>query len=202
MSDHAVFVQWSLTVYQGHYEVLIEEIIIAAFDVLSNGVYRNESSRTMFLFRAFLVNKLPAFFAAMSAASMVPIPMELCISQALSRLDPNAFPSFSQMFSMQGSSVLSDARQEFLFACASHRLIPESSIERLLGENPMQTLPVGGPYIKDELVAQINTNFERADQLIGELESMEGNAGAIVGAITEVWETIRDAALGKRGLTI
>lgn len=140
----------------------------------------------MFLFRSFLVNKLPAFFAAMTAASMVPIRVEMCVTQALSRLDPNAFPSFSQMFSMQGSSVLSDARQEFLFACANHRLIPESSIERLLGENPMQTLPVGGPYQKDDLVSQISTNPERADQLIGEIESMEGNAGAIVGAITEV----------------
>jgi mediator of RNA polymerase II transcription subunit 5 len=171
---------------QGHQEALIAEIITASFDVLSNGVYRNESSRTMFLFRSFLVNKLPAFFAAMTAASMVPISIEMCITQALSRLDPNAFPSFSQMFSMQGSSVLSDARQEFLFACASHRLIPESSIERLLGENPMQTLPVGGPYQKDDLISQISSNFERADQLVGEIESMEGNAGAIVGAITDV----------------
>jgi mediator of RNA polymerase II transcription subunit 5 len=140
----------------------------------------------MFLFRTFLVNKLPAFFAAMTAASMVPIPMEMCITQALNRLDPNSFPSFSQMFSMQGSSILSDARQEFLFACASHRLIQESSIERLLGENPMQTVPVGGPYQKDDLVSQINNRPERAEQLIGEIESMEGNAGAIVGAITEV----------------
>lgn len=162
------------------------ELITAAFDVLSNGVYRSESSRTMFLFRSFLVNKLPAFFAAMTGASMVPPNVELCVSQALSRLDPNAFPSFSQVFSMQGNSILSDARQEFLFACASHRLIPESSIERLLGENPMQTLPVGGPYLKEDLVSQINNNPERADQLIGEIESMEGNAGAIVGAITEV----------------
>lgn len=166
--------------------MLVEEIITAAFDVLSNAVYRNESARTMFLFRAFLVNKLPAFFAAITAASMVPVNVEMCITQALSRLDPNAFPSFSQMFSMQGSSVLSDARQEFLFACASHRLIPESSIERLLGENPMQTLPVGGPYQKDDLISQINAHHDRADQLIGEMESMEGNAGAIVGAITEV----------------
>lgn len=175
-----------LTLFQGHNEVLIEEIITSAFDVLSNGVYRNESSRTMFLFRSFLVNKLPVFFAAISAASMVPISMEMCISQALSRLDPNAFPSFSQMFSMQGSSVLSDARQEFLFASASHKLIQESSIEQLLGENPMQTLSSGGPYVKDELVSQISTR-ERGDQLIGEIESMEGNAGAIVGATTEVW---------------
>lgn len=166
--------------------MLIEEIITAGFDVLSNAMYRNESSRTMFLLRSFLVNKLPYFFAAMSAASMMPLPMEVCISNALNRLDPNIFPSFSQMFSTQGSSVLSDVRQEFLFACASHRLIPESSIERLLGENPMQTLPVGGPYVKDDLVSQINSNHERAEQLINEIESMEGNAGAIVGAITVV----------------
>lgn len=149
-------------------------------------MYRNESSRLMFIFRSFLVNKLPCFFAAMSAAAMVPLPAEMCISHALNRLDPNAFPSFSQMFSMQGNTILSDIRQEFLFSCASHRLIPESSIERLLGENPMQTLPVGGPYVKDDLVSQIHSNHERAEQLINEIESMEGNAGAIVGAITDV----------------
>jgi mediator of RNA polymerase II transcription subunit 5 len=140
----------------------------------------------MFLFRAFLVNKLPPFLAEMSASSIEPIPMELCVTRALQRIDPNAFPSFSEIFSMQGNSVLSDVRQEFLFACALHKLIPESSIERLLGENPMQALPVGGRYTKDSLVAQINANPERAEQLLNEIESMEGNAGAIVGAITEV----------------
>jgi mediator of RNA polymerase II transcription subunit 5 len=149
-------------------------------------MYRNESSRTMLLFRSFLVNKLPTFFAAMLSVSMVSLPMEVCIGHALSRLDPNTFPSFSQMFSMQGNSSLSDVRQEFLFSCASHKLIPESSIERLLGENPMQTLPVGGPLVKDDLVAQISSNHERAEQLISDIESTEGNAAAIVGAITEV----------------
>ncbi|KAJ5745445.1 hypothetical protein N7520_010627 [Penicillium odoratum] len=188
--DDSILINYLTNRYEGHQEVLVEDIITAAFDVLSNGVYRNESSRTMFLFRSFLVNKLPAFFAAMTAAAMVPINVEMCVSQALNRLDPNLFPSFSQMFSMQGNSILSDARTEFLFACASHRLIPESSIERLLGENPMQTLPVGGPYQKDDLISQINSHPDRADQLIGEIESMEGNAGAIVGAITEVMYTL------------
>ncbi|GLB11571.1 mediator complex subunit [Aspergillus tubingensis] len=186
--DDSMLLNFLSNRYGGHYQVLIEELITASFDVLSNASYRNESSRTMFLFRSFLVNKLPTFIAAMLAASIVslPLPMELCISHALSRLDPNTFPSFSQMFAMQSNTVLSDVRQEFLFACASHKLIPESSIERLLGENPMQTLPVGGPYNKDELVSQINANPERAEQLINEIESMEGNAGAIVGAITDV----------------
>ncbi|KAL4889650.1 mediator of RNA polymerase II transcription subunit 5 [Aspergillus ambiguus] len=182
--DDSIMLNYLTNRYGGRYDVLIQEMITAAFDVCSNAMYRNESSRTMFLFRSFLVNKLPSFFAAMLAASMVSLPMELCISHALSRLDPNTFPSFSQMFSMQGTSVLSDVRQEFLFACASHKLIPESSIERLLGENPMQALPVG--YNKDDLVSQINTNPERAEQLINEIEFTEGNAGAIVGAITEV----------------
>lgn len=173
-------------VSQGHHGVLVEELITAAFDVLSNAMYRNESSRTMFVFRSFLVNKLPCFFASMSTASMEPIPMELCISNALNRVDPNAFPSFSQMFAMQGNTVLSDVRQEFLFACATHKLIPESSIERLLGENPMQTLSASGQYVKDDLVSQINASPEKAEHLINEIESMEGNAGAIVAAITEV----------------
>ncbi|GMF74920.1 unnamed protein product [Aspergillus oryzae] len=172
----------------GLYIYINAMVITATFDVLSNALYRNESSRTMFLFRSFLVNKLPSFFAAMLAASMVSLPMEMCISHALSRLDPNTFPSFSQMFAMQGSTVLSEVRPEFLFACASHKLIPESSIERLLGENPMQTPPVG--YNKDDLVSQINTNQERAEQLVSELESTEGNAGAIVAAITEALDVI------------
>jgi hypothetical protein len=58
----------------------------------------------------------------------------------------------------------------------------------------MQTLPVG--YNKDELVSQINANPERAEQLINEIESMEGNAGAIIGAITEVRPCVQNL-IGK-----
>ncbi|PGH22909.1 hypothetical protein AJ80_02958 [Polytolypa hystricis UAMH7299] len=188
--DDSMFINFLNNRYGGHHMALIEELIAAAFEVLSNGMYRNESNRTMFLFRSFLVNKLPAFLAEISASSMDPIPMELCIGRALSRVDPNAFPSFSEMFSMQGNSVLSDVRQEFLFACALHKLIPEASIERLLGENPMQTLPVGGQYTKENLVSQINNSPERAEQLLNEIDSMEGNAGAIAKAITEVMHSL------------
>jgi mediator of RNA polymerase II transcription subunit 5 len=164
-------------------------LITAAFDVLSNGMYRNESSRTMFLFRAFLVNKLPPFLADMSASFGDTVPMEVCITRAFGRIDPTTFPSFSESFAMQGNSVLSDVRQEFLFSCALHRLIPEASIEQLLGENPMQTLPLGGQYRKHDLVSQISGNPERAEQLLNEVEAMEGNAGAIVDALTEVGDS-------------
>ncbi|KAL4951104.1 mediator complex, subunit Med5 [Aspergillus filifer] len=197
--DDSILLNYLLNRYAGHYGVLIEEIITAAFDILSNAVYRNESGRTMLLLRSFLVNKLPPFFSTMLSMSMVSLSMEVCLSHALSRIDPNTFPSFSQMFSMQGNTALSDVRQEFLFSCASHKLIPESSIERLLGENPMQTLPTGGSYVKDDLVAQINANHERAEQLISDIESTEGNAGPIVGAITEVMHTL---AIQKETMTL
>lgn len=118
--------------------------------------------------------------------------MELCISHALSKVDPNAFPSFSQMFEMQSNTMLSDVRQEFLFSCASHKLIPESSIERLLGENPMQTLPSSEKYGRDELIAELTGSPDRADQLIEELELMEGNAGTIVAAITQVCPSLTE----------
>ncbi|KAL4906427.1 mediator of RNA polymerase II transcription subunit 5 [Aspergillus multicolor] len=197
--DDSILLNYLYNRYADRYDVLTEEIITASFDVLSNAMYRNESARTMLLFRSFLVNKLPPFFAALMAVPMVTFPMEECISHALSRIDPNTFPSFSQMFSMQGNSALSDVRQEFLFSCASHKLIPESSIERLLGENPMQTLPVGGSYVKDDLKAQISANHERAEQLIRDIESTEGNAGAIVGAITEV---MHDLCMQKETMTL
>ena len=115
-----------------------------------------------------------------------PLTTELCISQALNRMDPAAYMSYTQMIDLLGSAgMLADARSEFLFACALHRLIPEQSIEGMLGDVPMQGMPEGR-YVKDELVAQCTAQSGRIDELIGELENMEGNAGEIVGAIIEV----------------
>ncbi|KAM5469761.1 mediator complex subunit [Microsporum audouinii] len=184
--DDNVLINYLNNRYGGNHMALVEELITASFDVLSNGMYRNEPQQTMFLFRAFLVNKLPPFLSDLAGSVVEPIPVELCITRALARVDPNTFPSFSEIFSTHGNSVLSDVRQEFLFSCALHKLIPESSIERLLGENPMQTLPNGGRFVKHDLVSQINNNPERAEQLINGIESMDGNARAIVEAISEV----------------
>ncbi len=162
------------------------ELITAAFDVVSHAMYHHESAQTAFVFRSFLVQKLPIFLSFVSASSLGTLPTEYCITQALSRIDPNAFPSFSQTFDpmRSGNIQLSDVRQEFLFACALHRLIPEESIVRLLGEDPMASLPQ--QHVKQDLMEQINASSERAEQLIDDLESMNGNAGVIVDAVTEV----------------
>ena len=112
---------------------------------------------------------------------------ELCITQALSHVDPNAFPAFSQGFDdiIGNNNSLSDVRQDFLNSCALHGLLPANAIERLLGETPMQG-PPETKYIKKDLLNQCKNNFEKVNLFIDELENLDGNAGAIVAAVTEV----------------
>lgn len=85
------------------------------------------------------------------------------------------------------NNMFSDSvRQDFCFACCLHGLIAESSISTLLGDVPMQSLPAGGRYVRNELVQQCLTDPERTGGLVDELENMDGNVGAVSQAITEV----------------
>ena len=169
---------------------LVSDLILAAFDILANATYRNEPLRSINIIRSFLVNKLPLFLLNNYVALIFePLTIEQCIRQAFGRIDPSAFPSFSQMFdfsSSSGNSVLSEARQEFLFACALHQLIQEQSIEEILGDVPMQSLPAGGRYAKDDLVTQCTLDPSKIEQFVGELENLEGNAGEIASALIEI----------------
>ncbi|KAF2142643.1 uncharacterized protein K452DRAFT_318229 [Aplosporella prunicola CBS 121167] len=191
LTDDNMVLSYLHTRYKGDIQSLAVDLVTASFDVLAamnNATYgRTESNETIFNFRSFLVNKIPTLLTILAGSMFPPLTPELCITQALNHIDRNAFPSFSQAFDMTvGNSMLSDVRQDFLFACALHRLIPESSIERLLGETPMSSVPDSGKYIKENLVAQCSTNFERVEELLNEIEGMDGNAGAIVAAMTEI----------------
>lgn len=161
---------------------------MAAFDILSNASFRNESQETRFLLRSFLINKIPVLLTTLSISMFPPLTPEFCIGQALTHVDTQAFPTLSSMFdaSNDGSGFISDVRQDFLFACCLHGLIPESSIEPLLGEIPMQELPPGGKYTRELLMGQCASDPGRVETLLGEIEGMDGNAGAVVGAIVEV----------------
>lgn len=171
---------------QGDITTLVIDLILASFDVLANAMYRSEPAELLALLRSYLVNKLPIFLLNYAGMMFEPMTVEYCIGQALAHVDPTAFPSFSQMFDFPSRNSVSEARQEFLFACALHQLIPEQSIEGLLGDVPMQSLPAGGRYLKQDLVAQCTANPSRIDELVGELENMEGNAGEIASALLEV----------------
>lgn len=117
----------------------------------------------------------------------LPFTIESCITTALNRMDPPADPYSTQSFDLLDSSgMLSEARAEFLFSCALYGLIPEQSIESILGDVTMQSLPEAGKYVKADLVTQCSTNSGKIEELVGELENMEGNAAEIAGALIEV----------------
>jgi mediator of RNA polymerase II transcription subunit 5 len=166
-------------------QAMATDLVTAAFDILANAVYRSEPSQTVFSLKSFLVNKVPLLLVQL-AGPLYALNAEMCITQALSHVDPNAFPSFSQGFDdIMGNNSLADVRQDFLNACALHNLIPASIIQRLLGEPPMQA-PPETKYNKHDLVSQCKDNFEKVNLFIDELENLDGNAGAIVAAVTEV----------------
>ncbi|KAL8889778.1 MAG: hypothetical protein Q9192_005966 [Flavoplaca navasiana] len=208
MDNEPIITRAGLYVYlnaMGDLPVLVTDLIVAAFDILANAMYRTESQRTITILRSFLVNKLPAFLGNYTAITFAPFSIETCIGQALLRIDPHAFPSLSQMFDFSSKSTsVSEARQEFLFSCALHQLIPEGSIEVLLGDVPMQSLPASGRYMKADLVSECTSNPAKIEDLIGELENMEGNAGEIAGALFEVsWildERINNDTLTLKGI--
>jgi len=167
---------------------LVSDLILASFDVLANSQTRSESKRSRTIVRSFIVNKLPPFLQT-NYASLIFEPLSIghCIRQALGRIDP----SFSQTYDFGGpGSSLSEARQEFLFACALHQLIPEESIADILEDVPMQSLPTEGKYLKEDLVRKCTADPAKIDQYVGELENLEGNAGEIAFAITEIIQTL------------
>ena len=163
------------------------ELITAAFDILANAMYRSEPPQTMFCLKSALINKVPILLTQLSASIFPMTTPELCITQAFSHVDPNAFPAFSQGFDdmMGTNNSLSDVRQDFLNACALHGLIPAATVERLLGETPMQG-PPETKYDRKQLFEQCKNNFDKVSLYIDELENLDGNASAIVGAVTEV----------------
>lgn len=162
------------------------DLITAAFDILANAMYRSESSQTMFCFKSFLVNKIPILLSQLSP-TMFPMTPELCITQALGHIDPNAFPAFSQGFDdiMGNNNSLADVRQDFLNACALHGLLTTATVERLLGDTPIQG-PPETRHDKKTILDQCKNNFDKISMYIDEIDNLDGNAGAIVGAIVEV----------------
>jgi mediator of RNA polymerase II transcription subunit 5 len=163
-------------------------LILASFDILANATSRTEREQTTTILRSFLINKVPLLLATLSTSLFPPLTSEYCITEALGHVDTNAFPTLSTLFDeSSNNNMFSDSvRQDFCFACCLHGLLQESSITTLLGDIPMQSLPAGGRYVKDDLVQQCLSDPEKAEGLIDELEHMDGNVGAVSQAITEV----------------
>jgi mediator of RNA polymerase II transcription subunit 5 len=161
------------------------DLIVAGFDVLACAVDRNETTQTMFCLKSFLTNKIPTLLTTLATSMYPPLSPEYCISEALQHVDLNTFPAFG--LGMMSNSALADVRQEFIYACTLHGLLPTASVDRLLGEIPFTPPPTQeSRYVKETLVQQCATEPGKAVQLIEELDKLDGNASAIVAAVTEV----------------
>ena len=173
---------------QGDVQSTAIDLILASFDVLANATSRTERGQTTAILRSFLINKVPLLLTTLSASFFPGLTSEYCITEALGHVDTNAFPTLSTLFDeSSNNNMFSDSvRQDFCFSCCLHGLLEESSIEGLLGDIPMQSLPAGGRYVEENLVQQCLSDPEKAEGLIDELEHMDGNVGAVSQAITEV----------------
>ncbi|KAI1503562.1 mediator complex subunit Med5 [Biscogniauxia marginata] len=186
--DDAILFSYLHNRYQGDIQSTTIDLILASFDVLANAVFRNEGQKAGHLLRSYLINKLPLLLATLASNMFPPLTAQYCITEALSQVDTNAFPTLSAMFDdTSNSNTFTDTvRQDFCFSCCLHNLIPESSIEGLLGEITYQSLPQAGRYVKETLVEECMADPERILGLIGELDNMDGNVGAVCQALAEV----------------
>lgn len=173
---------------QGDIQTTTIDLILASFDVLANAVFRNEGQKSGHLLRSYLVNKLPLLLATLADSMFPPLTSLYCITEALSQVDTNAFPTFSAMFDvMNNNNTFTDSvRQEFCFACCLHGLIPESSLVSFLGDITYQSLPQDGRQAKETLVERCIADPERIQDLVREIDNMDGNVGAVCQALIEV----------------
>ncbi|KAI0009032.1 Med5-domain-containing protein [Xylariaceae sp. FL0662B] len=187
IDDTAIF-SYLQNRYQGDIQSTTIDLILASFDVLANVVFRNEGQKAGHLLRSYLINKLPLLLTNLASSMFPPLTPQFCITEALSQVDTNAFPTLSAMFdeTSNNNTFTDSVRSDFCFACCLHGLIPESSIEGLLGEITYQSLPHAGRYVKEQLVEECMADPERIHRLIGELDNMDGNVGAVCQALTEV----------------
>ncbi|KAH6649137.1 mediator of RNA polymerase II transcription subunit 5 [Truncatella angustata] len=178
--------------YNGDYQTCFIDLILASFDVLANAVFRSEGQKTAHVLHSYLINKLPVLLANLAqplSSVFPPVTPQYCITTALAQVDTNAFPTLSAMFDVSTSSnntFTDSVRQEFCWACCLHGLIPESAIEGLLGEISYQSLPEGGKLVKEKLFNKCMSNPETITVLVGEIDKMDGNVGAICQALAEV----------------
>lgn len=186
--DDAVLFNYLHNRYQGDIQTTTIDLILASFDVLANAVFRNEGQKTGHLLRSYLINKLPLLLATLANSMFAPLTPQYCITEALAQVDTNAFPTLSAMFddTNNNNTFTDSVRQDFCFACCLHCLIPESSIEGLLGEITYQSLPQDGRQAKETLVERCIADPERVQELVREIDNMDGNVGAVCQALIEM----------------
>lgn len=184
--------------YPGNVQSLIVDLLVAAFDNLTNSNLRKEP-RQVKVIRSFICNKVPILISMLSGSIAPPMTAEACIQMALvpgGLISMNPLPPISAGASDVQES-LKNTRLEFLQACALHGLVTENTIATILHESI--ALPRVAKYNKDALVSQCGNNISRMEALIDDLGGMQGNAGAIAGCVVQ---TIGNLCMSKDTMSL
>ncbi|KAM3516078.1 hypothetical protein MY11210_000360 [Beauveria gryllotalpidicola] len=173
--------------YQENQQASAVDLIVASFDVLANAVFRNEGPRDAHLLRSFVVNKLPLLLCQLCHPEFSAASAEFCITEALSRVDTGIFPTASLMFdeSRNNNPYMDSVREEFCAACALHGLIERDHVDRILGETSMSYDPSLERANRDRLVSDCLSDSGRIQNIISQLDRVDGNVGAVAHAIVE-----------------
>ncbi|KEQ64511.1 mediator complex, subunit Med5, partial [Aureobasidium melanogenum CBS 110374] len=170
--------------YQNDTQSLVSDLIVASFDVLANALQQLQPPNQLLCYRSFIANKLPLLITTLSA-SFPPMTSQVHIQMALRRVDVHPFPPLSSDNDTANNEILKKSRLEFVQACILFQLGNEQAFHSVIGESPAPIAPRVVRYNRQSLAQQCSANIHRVEELARELEGMNGNAGAISGALVD-----------------
>ncbi|ELQ36809.1 mediator of RNA polymerase II transcription subunit 5 [Pyricularia oryzae Y34] len=187
MDDAAIF-NYLHNRYQGDLQQTAVDLILVSFDVVANAASVRQSPKAAHVLRSYLTNKVPLLLASLAASGsgLYPFNAAACVEHATRQVSSATFPNMSDYISSRSGNTLTEGtREDFLFACCLHGLIPETQIEPILNETCYNSLPTEGRLVKEALVQECLADPERTVQLVKDIEKCNGNVGAICVALTE-----------------
>lgn len=176
LTDEATMRNHVLVRYQDNPQNASMSLVLASFDVLNRPKSSLNKQQTQSNIVSFICNKLPllltSFATLMSAQTL-----ENCISMAL--LSMNSGPALVDHDSIQ------QTKQSFIKACALHDLLTQATVTSLLPDFA-DAAPKPTKLHRANLVAQCTANPGKLDDLLTELDLLNGNAGAVAGCVVDI----------------
>jgi mediator of RNA polymerase II transcription subunit 5 len=182
LADDATMRNYMLVRSKDDAQTAAVDLLVAAFDVLTNALLRREPNQDVRFIRSFICNKVPLLLNSLLGFNGLGA-VESCVQMSFMAITMDPLAPLSTG-ATEARDVLKKTKLEFLFACALHSLVSERSIANLVHEQSI-VMPKTTKYTKESLMAQTSNNTGRLDTVIQELDLMNGNASAISGCIVD-----------------
>ena len=196
LTDDATVRNHLLVRYQDNAQTAAVDLIVAAFDVLTNAALCKESRPVIKSIRSFICNKMLILLRTLVGFNG-PGAVDGCVQMAMMAVSVDPLTPLSTG-ATDVRDMLKKVRLEFLTACTLQGLISESTVGSVLQEQSI-TLLKESKYTREGLLAQCAHNSSRLESIIHELDAMHGNAGAIS---TCVVDTVNSLCASKDTMSL